>query len=183
VRFVIEGKNDMLIGSGALKIMLKREYLSMIATKISRVSLVVGGCLAALLFASVTVRVKAQTKPYTPWVAPDDARAVKNPLKKTAENLAAGQETFRDNCEVCHGPKGDGNGPTAKTLTIKPANFTDPKLMSMETDGSLFWKMSKGRGAMPTWEDQLSETERWQLVLYIRSLGAKAAEGGEKKSE
>ncbi len=135
-------------------------------------------CIAFALLASVAIRVEAQTapKPYVPWVAPPDARAVKNPLKKTPDVLAAGAETFKENCEVCHGPKGDGTGPTAKTLTIKPANFTDPKLMAAETDGSLFWKMSKGRGAMPSWEDQLSDTERWQLVIYIRSLGAKKAE-------
>jgi len=149
----------------------------MIGKKISlRVGQVVASCMAVSLLACLAVRIQAQTapKPYVPWVAPPDARAVKNPLKKTPDVLAAGQETFKENCEVCHGPKGDGTGPTAKTLTIKPANFTDPKLMAAETDGSLFWKMSKGRGAMPSWEDQLSETERWQLVIYIRSLGAKA---------
>ena len=149
-----------------------------------RVRQIAGAFVALLLMASFTTRVEAQTappKPYVPWVAPPEAKAVKNPLKKTPDVIAAGAETFRENCEVCHGPKGDGTGPTAKTLTIKPANFTDPKLMAPETDGSLFWKMSKGRGAMPSWEDQLSETERWQLVLYIRSLGAKA--GAAKKDE
>jgi len=142
-----------------------------------RVGQIAGACVALLLLASFAIRVEAQTapKPYVPWVAPPDAKAVKNPLKKTPDVLAAGAETFKENCEVCHGPKGDGTGPTAKTLTIKPANFTDPKLMGTETDGSLFWKMSKGRGAMPSWEDQLSETERWQLVIYIKSLGAKTA--------
>jgi len=47
--------------------------------------------------------------------------------------------------------------------------------MSKETDGSLFWKMSEGRGPMPSWKDQLTETERWQLVIYIRKLGKDAA--------
>jgi mono/diheme cytochrome c family protein len=141
-----------------------------------------GAALALLLAAAM--KLEAQEKPYVPWVAPADARAVKNPLKKAPDVLKAGAETFRENCEVCHGPKGDGTGPTAKTLTIKPANFTDAKVMAQETDGSLFWKMSKGRGAMPSWEDQLSDTERWQLVVYIRSLAAaKTAAGGEKKPE
>ena len=145
--------------------------------KIAVFSKLAGACAAVLLLASLPIRLEAQTapKPYVPWVAPADAKTVKNPLKKAPDVLAAGAETFKENCEVCHGPKGDGTGPTAKTLTIKPANFTDPKLMGAETDGSLFWKMSKGRGAMPAWEDQLSETERWQLVIYIKSLGAKAA--------
>ena len=142
-----------------------------------------GSCAALALLLSTSVNLRAQDKAPTPWVAPADARAVKNPLKKTPDVLKAGAETFRENCEVCHGPKGDGTGPTAKALTIKPANFTDPKLMALETDGSLFWKMSKGRGAMPSWEDQLSDTERWQLVVYIRSLGGKAEAGSEKKSE
>jgi mono/diheme cytochrome c family protein len=131
--------------------------------------------LAALLSASPGLPAQEKPAAPVPWVAPADARAVKNPLKKTPDVLKAGQETFRENCEVCHGPKGDGTGPTAKTLSIKPANFTDSKLMAAETDGSLFWKMSKGRGAMPSWEDQLSDTERWQLVVYIRSLSAKTA--------
>ena len=127
-------------------------------------------CAAVALLLSSAVQLKAQDKPYVPWVAPADAKAVKSPLKATPDVIKAGQETFRENCEVCHGPKGDGTGPTAKTLTIKPANFTDAKLMSTETDGSLFWKMSKGRGAMPSWEDQLSDTERWQLVAYIKTF-------------
>jgi mono/diheme cytochrome c family protein len=147
-----------------------------------RVRSIVAAFAALALLPSVAVELRAQDKPAAPWIAPEDARAVKNPLKKTPDVVKAGAETFRENCEVCHGPKGDGTGPTAKTLTIKPANFTDGKLMAQETDGTLFWKMSKGRGAMPSWEDQLSDTERWQLVIYIRSLAAKPA-GGEKKPE
>ncbi len=147
-----------------------------------RVAWIPLSCAAMALLMSSAVQTKAQEKPYVPWVAPADARAVKSPLKPTPDVIKAGQETFRENCEVCHGPKGDGTGPTAKTLTIKPANFTDPKLMSQETDGSLFWKMSKGRGAMPSWEDQLSDTERWQLVAYIKTFSkGGAAARAEKK--
>jgi mono/diheme cytochrome c family protein len=150
-----------------------------------RASRVAGSCALLAFLLSSSGSLQAQDKPEKapiPWVAPADARAVKSPLKKTPDVVKAGAETFRENCEVCHGPKGDGTGPTAKTLTIKPANFTDPKLMALETEGSLFWKMSKGRGAMPSWEDQLSETERWQLVAYIRTFAGKAG-AGEKKSE
>lgn len=143
-------------------------------------------CGAAVLVLSglsllLPLKSRADDKPAPPWVAPADARAVKNPIKKDPKVVSTGAESFRENCQVCHGIHGEGNGPTAKTLTIKPANFTDAKLMTKETDGSLFWKMSKGRGAMPAWEDQLSETERWQLVVYIRSLAEKT--GGAKKPE
>jgi mono/diheme cytochrome c family protein len=109
-----------------------------------------------------------------PWVAPDDAKKVKNPVPATPETLAAAQMLFQDNCVLCHGEKGVGDGPGAKTIKVKPANFTDPKVQASETDGSLFWKMSNGRGPMPAWKDELTDKERWQLVNYIRKLGKDA---------
>ena len=108
-----------------------------------------------------------------PWVAPDDAKKVKNPSPPTAETLAAGEQLFTDNCVLCHGEKGAGDGPGAKTIKVKPANFTDPKVQA-ETDGSLYWKMTNGRGPMPAWKDVLSDQERWELVGYIRKLGKDA---------
>lgn len=125
-----------------------------------------------LAFAGRRVAADDATKP---WVAPDEARKVKNPIPATPENLMAAQELFQDNCQLCHGEKGLGDGPGAKTIKVKPANFTDKKLMSAETDGALFWKMSEGRGPMPPWKDDLSEKERWELVNYIRKLGKDAA--------
>ena len=110
-----------------------------------------------------------------PWVAPDSARDVKNPVPVNAKTLAEGAKLFHENCEPCHGEKGAGDGETGKLLPTKPANFTDAKLMSLETDGTLFWKMSKGRSPMPTWEDELKVDERWKLVNYIRQLGKNAA--------
>jgi mono/diheme cytochrome c family protein len=126
-----------------------------------------------MVFAFTGGRVVAQDD-YKPWVAPDAAKAVKNPVPATPESLEAGKQTFTDNCVLCHGDKGKGDGLAARASKIPPANFTDPKLMASETDGSLFWKMSEGRGPMPTWKDTLSEKERWQLVDYIRKLNKDA---------
>jgi mono/diheme cytochrome c family protein len=112
---------------------------------------------------------------YKPWVTPDAAKQVKNPVPSTPQTLAAAEQIFRDNCTQCHGEAGKGDGDTGKIIKVKPANFTDMKLMSAETDGAIFWKMSEGRGPMPSWKQDLSETERWQLVNYIRKLGKDAA--------
>lgn len=127
---------------------------------------------AMFVFAGGRVAADDATKP---WVAPEDAKKVKNPVPATQENLAAAEMTFRDNCVLCHGEKGMGDGPGAKTIKVKPANFTDEKLMSAETDGSLFWKMTEGRGPMPSWKEDLTDKERWQLVNYIRKLTKDAA--------
>jgi mono/diheme cytochrome c family protein len=131
--------------------------------------LVLGMCIFAVGRAAAQ-----QTEP-APWVAPDDAKKVKNPIPPTAASLSAAEQTFTDNCVLCHGEKGLGDGPGAKTIKVKPANFADPKLQASETDGALFWKMTNGRGPMPSWRDTLTDEERWQLVGYIRKLGKDAA--------
>jgi mono/diheme cytochrome c family protein len=131
-------------------------------------------CAVFAMVAFAVGRVSAQTAAPTPWVAPDNARMVKNPVPATPENLAAAAQNFKDNCVLCHGEKGMGDGPGGKAINVKPEDFTDSKLMSQETDGSLFWKMTEGRGPMPAWKEDLSETERWQLVDYIRKLNKDA---------
>lgn len=127
--------------------------------------------LAMLLFAPF--RARATDDVTGPWIAPEDAKKVKNPVKVMPEGMAEATDLFRDTCSLCHGPHGAGDGSLAKTLPQKPANFTDPKMKDI-TDGELFWKMSKGRGVMPAWEEQLSETQRWELVNYLRTLMPKS---------
>ena len=139
---------------------------------------IAGACLMLGMFIIAYGRVAAQQAAPAapaPWVAPDDAKKVKNPFPPTPETLADGEMLFADNCALCHGDKGMGDGPGAKTIKVKPANFTDEKLMAEETDGSLFWKMSNGRGPMPSWKDILSDKERWELVGYLRKLTKDAA--------
>jgi len=134
------------------------------------VCLVIGMCVFA--FGHVAAQ---ETAPPVPWVAPDDAKKVKNPFPPTPETLTEAEQLFTDNCVLCHGEKGMGDGPGAKTIKVKPANFTDAKMMAAETDGSLYWKMSNGRGPMPSWKDTLTDKERWELVGYIRKLTKDAA--------
>ena len=39
--------------------------------------------------------------------------------------VPSGQELFVEYCAQCHGAEGVGNGPTAKYLTVTPANLTE----------------------------------------------------------
>jgi len=134
--------------------------------------------LALMVLLGATLAATAQDN-NSPWLAPDDAKKVHNPLKPTPDSLAAGAQLYKLNCAGCHGPKGDGNGPAAEGLPRKAANFTDPKMMEEATDGELFWKMSNGRPPMPAWET-LSETQRWQLVNYLRTFAPKSPGPGKK---
>jgi len=103
-----------------------------------------------------------------PWVAPADAKAMKNPVK----GVGNAKKLVETNCVSCHGPGGKGDGPAAAALPPpKPANWTSDAVQK-QTDGELFWKISNGRGAMPPWK-HLPENERWEIVNYIRTLKGK----------
>ncbi|MGH7262579.1 MAG: c-type cytochrome [Candidatus Rokuibacteriota bacterium] len=102
------------------------------------------------------------------WVAPPDAKNQKNPLAKSDKVIADGKKIADTNCVPCHGPKGQGDGPAAAALPLKPANWTSAAVQA-EADGELFWKITNGRGPMPPWK-HLAEKDRWGLVHYIRSL-------------
>lgn len=65
---------------------------------------------------------------------------------------------------------GDGKGSMADELTVKPSNFNNNNMMSMMTDGEIFYKISKGNQPMPQWEKKLTENERWDLVNYIKTF-------------
>lgn len=107
------------------------------------------------------------------WKAPEAARKLKNPVAADKTSLEEGKQLYERQCLVCHGEKGDGNGPWVDKLPTKPGNFTDAKRMGGMTDGELFWKISKGRDQMPPFEYTLTEKARWQLVNFIRTFSSK----------
>jgi mono/diheme cytochrome c family protein len=108
-----------------------------------------------------------------PWRVPPQARARRNPLLPSV--AAVGARLFATNCATCHGAAGKGDGLAAAALNPRPKDLTSQSVQS-EPDGALFWKITRGRGAMPAWP-WLPERERWALVWMIRELGRAAASG------
>jgi mono/diheme cytochrome c family protein len=106
-----------------------------------------------------------------PWVAPASEKAKKNPLPNDEKTVAQGEKVAKVNCASCHGNKGKGDSPAAVALNPKPADWTSNRVQD-EADGEIFWKITTGRGAMPSWR-HLPESDRWALVRYIRTLAAK----------
>ena len=114
----------------------------------------------------------APAKAEAPWVAPAEAAAKKNPFAGNAAAAASGKQIYSTICTTCHGPTGRGDGPAAAALNPKPANYTTSAIAG-ESDGSLFWKLSEGRGAMVAFKGTYSEKQRWELIAYIRTLQGK----------
>jgi mono/diheme cytochrome c family protein len=102
---------------------------------------------------------------------PADMRSLRNPFPPDTASLARGREIYEQNCASCHGENGRGDGPLAASLRPRPADFR-VHMAAGHTDGELFTWLSRGvpGTAMPAFEGQLNETDRWHVVNYIRGF-------------
>ena len=106
------------------------------------------------------------------WVAPPDANELKNPVAVDATVLNDAHKLYTSMCSPCHGYKGKGDGPVANMLNPHPSDHTSAAIQN-ETDGSLYWKMTTGKGVMQSYKTILTDQQRWSLVSYIRTLAQK----------
>ena len=98
------------------------------------------GISAALMLLSVSVVGAEERDPLKARVPADqmsDARAAKNPVAATPENIAKGKALFegKGTCFNCHGKNGDGQGEAGKILNPSPRNFTNCKFHKKRKDG------------------------------------------------
>ncbi|HEX5170331.1 MAG TPA: cytochrome c [Cyclobacteriaceae bacterium] len=122
--------------------------------------------LTAILFLSYTT-VSQDRKP---WVVPDNAKKMKNPVKVDDEAISIGKSLYAKHCKSCHGKNGEGDGTKAAELKTPPGDFTTKEFHD-QTDGELFYKTTEGRDDMPEFKKKIaSDEDRWILVHYIRTL-------------
>jgi mono/diheme cytochrome c family protein len=104
-----------------------------------------------------------------PWVAPARAARKKNPIPADDKSIAAGKAVYIAQCLKCHGDAGKGDGPSAKDLDPRPKDLSEATIAS-QTDGSMFWKITTGRKPMPSFENLISDDDRWNVINYVRTL-------------
>src|SRR6266851_425804 len=102
------------------------------------------------------------------------AISLHNPLTPTAAHLEHGRQLYQNICAPCHGPRGKGDGPVASLLAKPPDDLTSPD-SARRSDGFLYAEIRDGGGAMPSYADAMSADERWEVVLFQRSLQQKTA--------
>jgi len=85
----------------------------------------------------------------------------------------SGRGIYMQNCAVCHGVTGRGNGPISSSMIKKPANFTRPYFAAY-TDALWYWRVKEGVAGtrMPRWGRSLSEQQIGYLVAFLKTLPA-----------
>lgn len=116
----------------------------------------------APLFLFAAVSQKSAYTPDAAWKAPPEAAARKNPLADNPDAVRGGRKLFLRNCSECHGKDGRG---------CERAPDLHLEVVQKQSGGELFWKITNGNSGrgMPAWS-RLPEAQRWQLVLFLRTL-------------
>jgi len=102
------------------------------------------------------------------WVAPEAENAKVNPVEMNIENADLGSVIYKKNCQSCHGEPGLGN---YLPLVPPPIDVASEK-MQKNSDGAVFYKITTGKGGMPSFATMLSDDDRWKLVTFIKSFSA-----------
>jgi cytochrome c5 len=100
------------------------------------------------------------------WEVPADKKAKVANFKFDAKSVQTGKDIFAKNCISCHGTPGMGNNIPMVPLPRDPAS----KEYQANNDGELLYKMTEGRGAMPSFKNSIEEKDRWAIISYIRSF-------------
>lgn len=85
-----------------------------------------------------------------------------------------GRRVYENRCANCHGPRGEGNGPLADDLVVKPRDLTRKAYMRKLSRAHLYRVVHDGgesvglSSAMPAWGDKLSEEELADVLAYVR---------------
>lgn len=105
---------------------------------------------------------------YLHSLVPAQWRTMPNPYGPTPESLARGKYVYEQECIGCHGNFGDGNGPAAKFLYPKPANFSTLRRIGA-SGGLLYYQIMNGINgtAMIPFKRELESEKIWDVSNYV----------------
>jgi putative copper export protein/mono/diheme cytochrome c family protein len=104
----------------------------------------------------------------------------RSPTGFSSEAIVQGSALYARDCAGCHGAAIQGDGPGAAAAPLHPAGLTGAGLWA-ESDGALFWRISKGvraapgQAAMPGFDGELDEDQRWALIDFLHAHAAGVA--------
>jgi mono/diheme cytochrome c family protein len=98
------------------------------------------------------------------------AAFARNPVPRTAQSIERGRRLFQQDCAVCHGERGRGDGPAAAGLRTRLDDLSTIAPPPIFPDGVVAYRIANGADLMPAWKSVLSDNDIWDLINFIRSL-------------
>jgi Cytochrome C oxidase, cbb3-type, subunit III len=81
---------------------------------------------------------------------------------------------YAQRCLGCHGPEGQGDGPLARTLPVRPPDFRET--VERKTNSQMRRAIAEGRGAMPAFSPALRQSEISDMLQMVRFLSREGRE-------
>ena len=95
----------------------------------------------------------------------------------TEENVAIGKEVYVKLCSHCHGASGKGDGPIiAAGKFPNPPSYDSQRIKDL-TEGKIYHSIFHGINIMGAHGSQMTPTEIWQVVQYIRTARGETPDG------
>jgi mono/diheme cytochrome c family protein len=103
------------------------------------------------------------------WIVPDEKRGKLSPFAFSEESRKTGERLYTINCMSCHGSPGKGN---FINLVPSPGDPATEKIQH-NSDGEIFFKITTGRGPMPSFKNKFSGNDIWNIISFLRSFNTK----------
>jgi len=98
----------------------------------------------------------------------DGAMKLINPNPATPESIRHGRKFFQIFCTPCHGKSGTGDGLVGAKFLIRPFDLTADNEQKVLPEGYIFGTVAFGGALMPSYGNDLSPSEIWDVVNYVR---------------
>lgn len=101
-----------------------------------------------------------------------DVNTIKEPWVESEQLIAGGKQIYSQNCAMCHGAAGGGDGVAGASLNPKPRNLVEGKWKYGGDRLGLMHVLEVGSPgtSMQSYKDSLKVNQRWALVHFIRSI-------------
>lgn len=114
------------------------------------------------------------------------SKQVPNPITAmTPEQHTEAERLYLVNCGICHGAALDGNGVLHKRsdgtdgpYAAAPANLVSGANYVKMPAGQMMYSVTYGKNLMGSYASQLSTTQRWMVIAYVKAKQAEANGGG-----
>jgi len=98
--------------------------------------------------------------------------SLRNPLPAGAETIGRGELAYEYFCVQCHGSQYNGDGTVGQSFAPLPTDLKSEYVQQM-SDDELFRSISYGMMRHPPMWYTVSAEDRWSLIRWIQSLGAR----------
>ncbi|GGO90973.1 c-type cytochrome [Stakelama pacifica] len=99
------------------------------------------------------------------------AQALATPPPLTRALLDRGEQRYRIYCSVCHGARGEGDGPVVKRGFPPPPSYHSARLEDAPPR-YIVDVITHGYGAMYSYADRIDPKDRWVIAAYVKALQA-----------